>query len=262
MCLRASVGQRGRNLRPDVIAVRVLLNAAWRQRSESPLPLEGRCDQALIRRIRFFRERYLDDTGDDWRILPRSRELEALRRLMPPALDAEKLAAIMPSATKGAIARYYKHLVVEMEKRKITTPLRRAHFLAQLAHESGSFVYAEELASGEDYEGRVKDLGNTEKGDGKRFKGRGLIQLTGRANYKAYGADIGIDLTTDGKWTQVATDPVLAVGAAGWFWDTKKLNTHADADDALKITRIINGGTNGLEDRMKYLYRARWFLFA
>jgi putative chitinase len=261
MCLRASVGHRGHNFKFDVVTVKSLLNSAWRLRGSGDLKLSGRCDAATIARIRFFQERYLHLQEVSRRIEPRSRELQRLHRMMPRELDPDKLQAIMPNASTAAVARYYKHLITEMATRSINTPLRRAHFLAQLAHESGSFVYAEELASGEAYEGRVKDLGNTEKGDGKRFKGRGLIQLTGRKNYKAYGDDIGRDLTKDGAWVQVATDPVLAVGAAGWFWDTHKLNAHADADDVLKITRIINGGTNGLEDRIRYLGRARFFLY-
>jgi putative chitinase len=262
MCLKASVGQHGHNFKADVITVKVMMNSAWKQRGGPAMPINGRVDRALLTRIRFFQERYLKLQDVPWRIEPRSRSLALLRRLMPHELDDAKLAAIMPHATQALINRYYKHLVTEMALRSINTPLRRAHFLAQLAHESGSLVYAEELASGEAYEGRVKNLGNTEKGDGKRFKGRGLIQLTGRANYKAYGDDIGVDLTKDGAWTTVATNPVLAVGAAGWFWQVKGLNAVADSDDVREVTRIVNGGANGLEDRMRYLYRARYFLFA
>ena len=202
MCLRASVGHRGHNFKFDVVTVKSLLNSAWRLRGGDDLKLSGRCDAGTIARIRFFQERYLHQQDVTRRIEPRSKELKRLHLMMPRELDAAKLQAIMPNASAAAIGRYYKHLITEMGKRAINTPLRRAHFLAQLAHESGSFVYAAELASGEAYEGRVKDLGNTEKGDGKRFKGRGLIQLTGRKNYKLYGDDIGRDLTKDGAWTE------------------------------------------------------------
>ncbi len=262
MCLKASVGQHGRNFKADVVTVKVLLNNAWRLRNGPALPVNGRLDRATLARLRFFLERYLKQDDGPWCIEPGSPPLATLRAMLPREFDASKLAAIMLHATQAAISRYYKHLVTEMALRSINTPLRRAHFLAQLAHESGCFVYAEELASGEAYEGRVKGLGNTEKGDGKRFKGRGLIQLTGRSNYKAYGDDIGRELTKDGAWTEVATDPVLAVGAAGWFWETHDLNTVADTDDVREVTRIINGGANGLDDRMRYLQRARYFLFA
>jgi len=260
MCLRMSVGHRGHNLKADVIALKVLLNSAWCFRNATPLKLTGRCDGALIARIRFFQERFMHQEGEvTRRIEPRSTELYRLRRMLSSDFDEDKLAAIMTSATPASIARYFKHLVTEMALRSINTPLRRAHFLAQLAHESLCFVYASELADGSAYEGR-KDLGNSEKGDGKRFKGRGLIQLTGRTNYIAFGKAAGRDLTHDGNWTTVATDPVLAVGAAGWFWDTHKLNALADSDEIRKITKVINGGTNGLDDRMRYYYRARYFL--
>ena len=262
MCLRASVGHRGHNFKFDVVTVKALLNSAWRLRGSDDLKLTGRCDAATIARIRFFQERYLHQQDVTRRIEPRSRELQRLHRMMPRELDADKLQAIMPNASSAAIGRYYKHLVTEMALRAINTPLRRAHFLAQLAQESGSFRYAEELASGEDYEGR-KNLGNTEKGDGKRFKGRGLIQLTGRANYVDFGSSIGRDLTKDGAWTEVATDPVLAVKASGWFWQTKGLNDIADTDDVYAITRIVNGKKMlHLEERMMFLRRARFFLFA
>lgn len=131
----------------------------------------------------------------------------------------------------------------------INTPLRAAHFLGQLLHESGRLQYTEELASGAAYEG-VKMLGNTRPGDGKRFKGRGFIQLTGRANYTRY--------------SRYKNDPSLledpdklaklpwAADSAGWFWrygNGTDANNAADKDNLIAVTRIINGGLNGLEDR-------------
>jgi putative chitinase len=165
----------------------------------------------------------------------------------------------MPAASGSKIDLYYPHLVAGMAAREIDTPLRQAHFVAQLAHESGSFVYSEELATGAAYEGRA-DLGNTQPGDGRRFKGRGLIQLTGRANYRDYGRSIGVDMEDGVSHLSVATDPQRAVDVACWFWATKKLNKWADADDVKKVTRRINGGTNGLADRRHFLERARFFL--
>jgi putative chitinase len=99
----------------------------------------------------------------------------------------------------------------------ISTPLRMAHFLAQLAHESGELRYAEEIASGDAYEGRA-DLGNSEPGDGRRFKGRGLIQLTGRFNYEAYGKTRGKDYTVSNKTDLLANDPFIAVDVSCWYW--------------------------------------------
>lgn len=129
------------------------------------------------------------------------------------------------------------------------TALRLAHFFAQLGHESGSFRYMEEIASGQAYEGR-KDLGNVQSGDGRRFKGRGPIQLTGRANYRDYGRRIGIDLEAH---PEIAAIPSLGMLTACTYWTVKGLNALADADDVEGITRKINGGLNGLADRKERL---------
>ena len=123
--------------------------------------------------------------------------------------------------------------------------LRFAHFLAQLAHESGNFRYMEEIASGAAYEGR-KDLGNTQPGDGKRFKGRGPIQLTGRANYRKYGQQLGIDFENN---PAIVAIPSVGLLVACKFWSDNGLNELADKDDVVSITKRINGGTNGLADR-------------
>ena len=139
------------------------------------------------------------------------------------------------------------------------SPLRRAHFLAQVGHESAELLYVEEIANGDAYEGRV-DLGNTQPGDGRRFKGRGLIQLTGRANYRDYGATIGVDLEVNDNWKRVSTDPALTVDVAGWFWKNNRINDLADKDDVRLVTRRVNGGLNGLADRTRQLGRAKFFL--
>ena len=129
------------------------------------------------------------------------------------------------------------------------TPLRCAHFLAQLAHESGGFRWMEELASGDAYEGR-NDLGNAEPGDGRRYKGRGPIQLTGRANYRKFGRLIGIDLE---RHPEIAAIPSIGLWTACVYWDVNFLNALADRDDIDGITRRINGGLNGLQDRKERL---------
>jgi putative chitinase len=144
-----------------------------------------------------------------------------------------------------------------MDARQINTPLRQAHFLAQLGQESDSFATAEEYASGQEYEGR-RDLGNTHPGDGKRFKGRGLIQLTGRSNYAAYGTAIARNLTS-GTPSVVATDHSLAVDVSTWFWQTHNLNHLADSDNVNAVTRVVNGGLNGIHNRVNYLQRAKFF---
>jgi len=127
----------------------------------------------------------------------------------------------------------------------LDTPLRLAHFMGQCAHESGGFVYMEEIASGSAYEGRT-DLGNTQPGDGKRYKGRGPIQLTGRANYRAFGREVGIDFESH---PEIVAYPSIGLMAAVRYWNSKGLNAYADRDDIEGITRRINGGTNGLPDR-------------
>lgn len=137
----------------------------------------------------------------------------------------------------------------------ITTPRRMQHFLAQCAHETMGFVLLTELASGKAYEWNAR-LGNTQKGDGVRFKGRGLLQLTGRANYQAYaksGYCVG-DLMSHPDW--LAKFPG-AVKSAMWYWWSRGLNEVADRDDVVALTRKINGGLNGLESRKKYLSKAK-----
>jgi len=131
--------------------------------------------------------------------------------------------------------------------------LRLAHFLAQLGHESDGFKAMEEYASGAAYEGR-KDLGNTQAGDGRRYKGRGPIQITGRSNYRTYGKRIGINIE---KYPELASNPCIGMRLALEYWKVKKLNELADRDDLLTITKRINGGTNGLADRKGRLALAK-----
>ncbi len=139
----------------------------------------------------------------------------------------------------------------------IVTALEKAHFLAQVAHESDGFRTATEYASGSAYEGR-KDLGNTQPGDGKRYKGRGLIQVTGRANYRTYS------LWKYGDDRAVVNPAMLAelpdsVDAAGWYWTVArpKIPAMARADDLVGVTKAINGGRNGLIDRGERLEKAK-----
>lgn len=134
--------------------------------------------------------------------------------------------------------------------------LRLAHFTAQLIHESGSFRYMEEIASGKAYEGRL-DLGNTQPGDGVRYKGRGPIQITGRSNYRRYGSKIGIDLV---RHPELAAFPSIGLHLALEYWKATGLNTFADADNVLAITKAINGGTNGLDDRKAHLAKVKGWL--
>ena len=173
-------------------------------------------------------------------------------------IDRETLEAVMPriGGSKGAKqARIIDALAGSIQETlgryEINTPLRAAHFLAQVAHESDGFCTCEEYASGGAYEGR-RDLGNTQTGDGRRYKGRGLIQLTGRANYKTYGDRIGLDLISS---PEKAADPATSLVLACEYWKKTRggLNQFADRDDVISITKAINGGLIGLSDRMERL---------
>ncbi|MBD2177409.1 glycoside hydrolase family 19 protein [Pseudanabaena sp. FACHB-1998] len=188
---------------------------------------------------------------------PRLANQEPYAGLYPPTtsdlITREQLFAIAPIADRDRLSQLLPHLNTSMQRYEINTPLRKAHFLSQTAHESDGFNTNEEYASGAAYEGR-RDLGNTKSGDGVRFKGRGLIQVTGRSNYAECGQALGVDLINN---PQRLGDFELACLSAGWYWDTRNLNAYADQDDVLRITRIINGGLNGLEDRQAYLARAK-----
>ena len=162
-------------------------------------------------------------------------------------MTLDELKVIMPFVGKRGII-FLEPLNSTMAAYNIGTPLRQAAFLAQLAHESGSLRYVKELASGEAYEGRL-DLGNTEEGDGVKYKGRGLIQITGRSNYQACGSALGLDLLNH---PELLEQPLQACLSAGWFWQSHGLNELADNKEFKKITKRINGGYNGYEDRLKY----------
>ena len=172
----------------------------------------------------------------------------------PGASTGATMSTETVAAGMGA-GKYAKPLEDACIRFGIVTALQKAHFLAQVAHESDGFRTAVEYASGLAYEGR-RDLGNTEPGDGVRFKGRGLIQLTGRANY----TDYSWAMYSDGRCVRnpgiVAQLPDAAL-AAGWFWQTRGLNPLADADNLERVTRRINGGLNGLESRAAYLRLAK-----
>lgn len=139
----------------------------------------------------------------------------------------------------------------------IVTPLQKAHWLAQLAHESGSWRYVREIwgptAAQKRYEGRT-DLGNTQPGDGKRYMGRGFIQITGRANYREAGKALGLDLISRPDLAETVDN---AARIAGWYWRKRGINAHAERDDLIAVTKAINGGTNGITDRARWLERAK-----
>ncbi len=176
-----------------------------------------------------------------------------------PQLTPEILKEIMPQAGKRA-AIFADPISNGCNRYQINTPLRLAAFLAQVAHESGSLLYVKELASGEVYDtGRLAvALGNTpaDDDDGRRYKGRGLIQITGTANYKACSIGLFGDYRLL-RSPELLEQPENAALSAAWFWDSRNLNALADAGDFRKITKRINGGYNGWEDRLQFYSRAK-----
>lgn len=161
------------------------------------------------------------------------------------ALTLANLLAIMPHA-KGRAEKFLAPLNAAMEEFGINTPARQAAFLAQIGHESGQLRYVRELASGSAYEGR-KDLGNTQPGYGVKYRGRGLIQITGYTNYLAVMLALDLDCI---EHPEVLEDPINACRSAAWWWRAHGLNALADAGEFKRITKIINGGYNGLDDRL------------
>ena len=205
-------------------------------------------------------------------------------------INKTQLSQIMPASTpEEEIDTYLVAINKCLFEFKIDTPLRAAHFLAQVGHESAGlksvsenlnysakalcsvfgkyfdeekaqqFARKPEQIANLVYANRLGN-GDQNTSDGWRFRGRGLIQLTGKDNYKAFGEAVGKDLVDAPE--SVARDPELAVAAAGWFWQERNINLAADHDDVESVTRLINGGVNGLEDRKAYLERAKKVLEA
>lgn len=174
------------------------------------------------------------------------------------------LKKIMPNLSNAKRAAYLPFLQRALAEFAVNVPLREAAFLAQVAHESGEFRWMEEIwgptAAQKKYEppsDTATKLGNTQRGDGKRFKGRGPIQITGRANYGKYGGLLRVDLVNN---PEKAATPEVGFRVAGLFWQRNGLNELADREMFETITKKINGGLNGYEDRLKYYTRAKQVL--
>ena len=170
-------------------------------------------------------------------------------------ITVQQLLQILPNA--GQVAGVFVPVLnTAMNRYQIVGTKRVAAFVAQIGHESGQLKYVKEIwgptPAQAKYEGR-KDLGNTVAGDGSKYRGRGLIQITGRANYMACGEALGLDLI---KQPELLEKPQHACMSAAWFWATKGLSTLADAGQFDKITRRINGGQNGAADRQALYARA------
>jgi putative chitinase len=174
-------------------------------------------------------------------------------------IDEKTLRSIVPAAPK-TLYQYIPFLNEAFEEFGINTSQYQAAFIAQIAHESGGFRYVKEIASGKAYDtgNKAKVLGNTPEadGDGQRYKGRGLIQITGKNNYRACSLVLFNDerlLATP----ELLETPQYAVYSAAWFWSTNRLNKYVDKNDFTGLTRRINGGTNGLSERKHYWEKAK-----
>jgi len=256
--LQSTVGRNGANLRDDVETVQKLLNlchANNRLALAAPLKLDGAFGNNTLKAMMEFQRSSLGLTEPDGFVRPDDQGVKSMCESLPASFNASLLGFIYLRAGEADIGEFAPALEAEMASRNIDSPLRRAHFLAQIGHESGELRFRTELASGDAYNGRA-DLGNDQPGDGPRFKGRGLIQLTGRANYKLFGRAIGREAEIMADPDIVGRDPNLCVRAAGWFWESRHLNSFADRNDLNEITRRVNGGFNGLEDRRRLLKRA------
>lgn len=170
--------------------------------------------------------------------------LDQLKKIMPRMARNPKTASLL-----------FPHLQSAMLEAGITTKLRIAAFLAQVGHESGEFRFMEEIWGNAPTSAQMRyeppstlatRLGNTQKGDGFKFKGRGPIQLTGRDNYKKCGKALGVDLE---NYPEKAAEWDCGFRVAGWYWTTRNLNALADTGDFDGITKKINGGFNGKKER-------------
>lgn len=169
------------------------------------------------------------------------------------ALTPSLLQKCFRNASKRAVLLYVDEINRLLPKFHVNTPQRLCMFLAQLGHESGELHYAEELASGSAYEGRL-DLGNTQPGDGIKYKGRGLIQLTGKKNYALASLAMDLPLLENPELLLI---PANAVYVSFWFFENNNLWSICDSGDFKKLTRRINGGLNGYEHRLQLLKQCR-----
>jgi putative chitinase len=174
-------------------------------------------------------------------------------------LTLDQLMAIYKEGNTETLKKFLPFLNATFDEFGLDTQLQRCMFLAQVGHESGQLRYVKELASGAAYEGR-QDLGNTSPGDGVRYKGRGLIQITGKRNYVLCSLALDLPLLEN---PQLLEEPHNAVRSAGWFWTNENLSALGDNLDAVSdrinrghVTKKI-GDSNGYADRLKLYERAK-----
>jgi len=180
-----------------------------------------------------------------------------VRLFPPPPPDPVPLDALAALVGEERARLWHQPMRDALTRFGITDPLEVAHLLAQVMHETAGLRHLVEVwgptPAQERYEGR-QDLGNVERGDGYRYRGRGLIQLTGRANYRAAGAALGLPLEA---LPDRAADPDVAALIAAWYWHRRGIGEAARRDDLEAVTRLVNGGLNGLDHRRRWLARAK-----
>ncbi len=207
---------------------------------------------------------------------------------MSDLIQLSGLQSVMPRTSAATLAQFVPVLQSQLADYEINTPLREAHFIAQLAHESGGFEHQKENLNYSDkalravfgkyfpdeeiakeyarqpekianrvYANRIGN-GDEASGEGWKYRGRGLIQLTGKANYAKCAESIGSDLVNEPDL--ICQKPAVSVSVACWFWQSKNLNKFADEDDVTSITKRINGGLHGIEARREYLSRCKQVL--
>lgn len=200
---------------------------------------------------------------DGWAVFPTPKAKAIIAQSQPTDVIQQSkaivtelmIATLAPNCDDPEAIAQSLNAAIDLFSQNLSTPLRIAHFIGQCAHESDGFNALEEYASGSEYEGR-SDLGNTQPGDGVRYKGRSFIQTTGRANYQALtdkvGEQLGVDFVKDPE--KLALPEYAGIGAASW-WDDAPINSKCDkgmSDDAIEgVTLVVNGGTNGLDDRIE-----------
>jgi putative chitinase len=173
-------------------------------------------------------------------------------------IKEEDLKVIMPYARESDIINFLTPLNLACSEYHINTDARIRMFLANVTVESGSLKYVKELSSGVAYEGR-RDLGNTQPGDGPKYKGRGLLQVTGRANYTTCGKALGLDLLSH---PELLEQPIYASESAGWFWESNGLNELADQSNFFQVCVRINGINTVTREPNGYPERVRTYNLA
>jgi putative chitinase len=179
-------------------------------------------------------------------------------------ITKEQLAQLTPKLPKQKLDLYYPYLLQLLPAAHIDTPLRLCHFLAQVLEESDQLRFTVEIWGPTPQQLKYEPpnhlasiLGNTQPGDGHAFLGRGFLMCTGRSNYKTCGDFFGMNFIT---MPGLLAQPEHAWRSAIWYWSKHKLNDLADNDDIVGITKAINGGVNGLDQRKKYLEEAKALL--